>query len=317
MSAKKSFKTSIGGQAVIEGIAMKGPEKTCLAVRDPNGEIVCELHETKKSAVRKIPLVRGFVGMIASIADGMKYINRSADIAFAGEEQKTPFEQKLEKRFGSGFMNFVSGLASVLGMVLAVLLFVMLPTALTGLVDKLVALGGWKTVVEAVIKIAIFIGYLFAVTRIKDIHRVFEYHGAEHKTITCFEKGLELTPENARGCSRFHPRCGTSFLFIVIIISIIVFSFVPWDAITLGTVVIKPVIVRTVLKLLCLPVVMGIAYEIIKLAGRYDNIVTRVVSAPGLWVQRLTTFEPDDSQLEVAIASLKAVLPENTEECRW
>lgn len=293
------FKTRIGGQAVIEGIAMKGPDETCLAVRTPEGVIHKEMFETKHSKFAKVPLLRGPIAMIGAMAAGVKYLNRAADIAYPDEKS-----EGTEKKSDTG-STIVAG---VLGVVLAIVLFTVVPTALTGVVNNnIVDLGGWKVVVEAVLKIIFFVGYLFAVTRMKEIHRVYEYHGAEHKTIFCYERGMELTVENARTCSRFHPRCGTSFLFIVLLISILVFSFVPWGS----------TLVRTGIKLLALPVIMGISYEIIQFAGRHDNAFTRILSAPGLWMQRLTTFEPDDSELEVAIEALKAVIPEKMEDARW
>lgn len=295
---KVKFKTRIGGQAVIEGIAMKGPQKTCLAVRLPDGSIKTELFDTKRSKAMKIPFVRGSVAMVGSMIEGMKYINKSADYAYPDEAAK-------EKKNDSSLVTIVGGL---LGVLLAVALFVMLPTFLTGTFSRYIAdLGVYKTVVEGAIKLLFFVGYLFLVTRLKEIHRVFEYHGAEHKTIFCYEGGLELTPANAAKCSRFHPRCGTSFIFVVIIISLIVFSFVPWGS----------TVVRALLKLAALPVIMGIAYEVIQLCGRHDNLLTRILAAPGLWMQRLTTFEPDESELEVAITALKAVLPDNQEEAKW
>lgn len=295
---KVKFKTRIGGQAVIEGIAMKGPQKTCLAVRLPDGSIKTELFDTKRSSAMKIPFVRGSVAMVGSMIEGMKYINKSADYAYPDEAAK-------EKKNDSSFVTIVGGL---LGTLLAVALFVMLPTFLTGTFSRYVAdLGVYKTVVEGAIKLLFFVGYLFLVTRLKEIHRVFEYHGAEHKTIFCYEGGMELTPANAAKCSRFHPRCGTSFIFVVILISLIVFSFVPWGS----------TVVRALLKLAALPIIMGIAYEVIQLCGRHDNLLTRILAAPGLWMQRLTTFEPDESELEVAITALKAVLPDNQEDAKW
>lgn len=293
------FKTKIGGQAVLEGIAMKGIGKTCLAVRQPDGEIYTEMFEDKRSPLMKIPVLRGPVAMISAMVTGTKYINKSADIAFAEETQS-------ENKGSSDSVTAFLGIA--LGLALAVGLFVLLPTFLTGLADRYIApLGGWKSVLEALIKMVVFVLYLFGVTRIKDIRRVFEYHGAEHKTIFCYENGYELTPENAAKCSRFHPRCGTSFLFLVVLISIFISSLIPWQS----------VLVRSLLKILLLPVTMGLAYEVIQLCGRCDNKLTRILAAPGLWMQRLTTFEPDQSQIEVAITALKAVLPDNPEEAQW
>lgn len=198
-------------------------------------------------------------------------------------------------------------LAAVCGGLLAIVLFMVLPTAIVGLIDRFLPLGWGKVVLEGVLKIALFVGYLFLCTRMKEIHRVFEYHGAEHKTIACYEAGEELTVENVRHHRRFHPRCGTSFMILVLIVSILLFSVLPWSSTGL----------RVVLKLLLLPVVMGVSYELIKLAGRYDNLFTRIISAPGLWLQRLTTFEPDDSMIEVAIAAVTPVLPDHPDEAKW
>ena len=301
---KESFKTKIGGQAVIEGIAMRGPQKTCLAVRQPDGTIKTEIYDTKPNPVAKIPLVRGAVAMIISLACGYKYLMRAADIAFPEEAEKA----KEAKENGKKTLDDMLGpIAGVLGGMLAIALFVLLPTLITGLISKIVELGSFKSTVEGLIKIIIFVGYLAAISLMPDIRRVFEYHGAEHKTIACYEHRGELIPANVRNYSRFHPRCGTSFIFIVLIISIIVGSFIPWSS-TLG---------RMGLKLLCLPIIMGISYEIIQYAGAHDNLLSRVLSAPGLWVQRLTVFDPSDDQIEVAIASLLAVIPQNEAEAEW
>ncbi|MDO4566615.1 MAG: DUF1385 domain-containing protein [Oscillospiraceae bacterium] len=300
MEKKECFKTKIGGQAVIEGIAMRGPKQTCLAVRTPEGEIHTELYETKKNKLAKVPVFRGAAAMILSLAAGYKYLMRAADLAFPEEAAK---EEESEKKSAS----WLAPAAGVLGGLMAIALFVLLPTALTGLLARFVPLDGFKTLIEGFLKILIFIGYLFAVTRLNDIKRVFQYHGAEHKTIACYEHRAPLTVESVRGFSRFHPRCGTSFMFIVILISILVFSFVPWGN----------TFARVGLKLLCLPLIMGISYEIIQFAGAHDNLLTKILSAPGLWVQRLTAFEPEDDMIEVAIASLIPVLPESEDEAEW
>lgn len=287
----EKFKTKIGGQALIEGIMMRGPYKTCLAVRKNDGSIYSEVSDTVKNPVSKIPFVRGVAAMFISLKTGYGYLMKSADIAYPDEEQTQ----------GSALWS------TVLALLLAVGLFVLLPTFLTGLLDKWIDLGGFRSVAEGIIKLFVFLLYIFSVTRMKEIHRVFEYHGAEHKTIFCYENGEELTVENVRKYSRFHPRCGTSFLFIVIIISIIVSSFISWDSI----------IIRVLLKLLLLPVVIGVSYEVIQYAGGHDNAICKVLSAPGLFVQRFTSFEPDDSMIEIAVISLKAVIPENKEDGKW
>lgn len=299
-----SFKTSIGGQAVIEGIAMKGPRLTCLAVRDPGGEILTEITETEKNPFKKIPLLRGVAAMFLALKSGYSFIMKSTDIAFPEGDSDDKFDKWLKEHFGDRANQAIGAVAAVLAGFLSIALFVLLPTVITGLLAKVLPIEGIKTLIEGILKIAIFLLYLFLVSRMNDIKRVFMYHGAEHKTIFCFESGDELTVENVRKMGRFHPRCGTSFLFITVLISILVFSFVPWVS-TLS---------RVLYKLICLPVIMGLSYECIKYAGKHDNIISRIMSAPGLWVQRMTVFEPDDDMIEVAIAAMKAVIPEDLSE---
>ena len=307
---KEKFKTSVGGQALIEGIMMRGPRQVCTAVRRPDGGIETKLDPVTTFSWQKIPLVRGVLSMIESLIVGYRCLMYSAEISM-GEEAFEAEESKLDKwineHLGEKAQNFVMSLAAVLGGMLALVLFMVLPTTIVGLLGKVLPLDGVRALLEGVLKIAIFIGYLALVRNMKDIKRMFRYHGAEHKTIACYEAGEELTVENIRRHSRFHPRCGTSFLVLVILISILVSSLLPWSSTGL----------RILLKLLTLPVVMGISYELIKLAGQYDNILTRIISAPGLWIQRLTTSEPDDSMIEVAIAAVKPVLPENWEDSLW
>lgn len=304
-----AFKTSVGGQALMEGIMMKGPEKLCVAVRKPDGEIDVHTEPVKKRVWAKIPLLRGVCNMVDSLVSGYKYLTRSAELSMGDDyvEEESKFDRWLSEKLGDKAMGIVTAIGGVLGVALSVVLFIIVPTGIVGLLEMLFPLGGWKTLIESVIKAVIFVGYLALVSRMKEIRRVFAYHGAEHKTIACYEAGEELTVENIRRHGRFHPRCGTSFLIIVLIISFIVGSLLPWGS---------PV-VRVLLKLLTLPVVMGVAYELIKLAGRYDNILTRIISAPGLWMQRLTTNEPDDSMIEVAIAAVTPVLPEDPEQGKW
>ena len=308
MAHRSKFKTTVGGQAVIEGIMMQGPEKWCLAVRVPDGSITTEVHEAAKRPWAKLPFIRGVFSFFTSFTTGYKVLMRSAELAMDEEEEElSKFDQWVEKHLGDAGTKIFMGISAVLGVLLAAGLFMIAPTALVRFLDGFVTLGGWKSIIEGLIKIAIFVGYLALVRRMNEISRVFSYHGAEHKTISCYEAGDELTVENIKRNSRFHPRCGTSFLLIVLIISILVSSVLPWS----GT------LLRAGLKIVMLPVVMGIAYEIIRLAGRYDNIVTRIVSAPGLWLQRLTTCEPDDSMIEVAIAAVTPVLPEDPGEAKW
>lgn len=289
---------------------MRGPEKICTAVRRPDGSIELSEEPVKKRPWSKIPLVRGALNMIDNLVQGYRYLMHSAEVSMGEEfeEEETAFDRWLKKHAGPKLQNFIMGCAAVLGGMLALVLFMVLPTTLVGLFDRyILPLGGAKVVLEAVIKLGLFVLYLFLCTRMKEIHRMFEYHGAEHKTIACYEAGEELTVENIRTKSRFHPRCGTSFMILVLIVSILVTAALPWGS-TLG---------RVALKLLLLPLIMGISYELIKLAGRYDNILTAIISAPGLWLQRLTTFEPDDSMIEVAIAAVRPVLPERPEDSLW
>ena len=306
---KECFKTSVGGQALMEGIMMRGPKKICVAVRKPDGEIDLTMEDVKHHKWQKIPFVRGAFSMIENLVLGYRYLMHSAEVSMPEEEQEEPgkLDKWLQEHTGPKFQNFLMGLAAVMGGMLAIVLFMVLPTAIVGGVIHFVILGWGKVLLEGVLKIAMFVIYLFLCTRMKDIHRVFEYHGAEHKTIACYEAGEELTVENIRRHCRFHPRCGTSFMILVLIVSILLFSVLPWSSTGL----------RVFLKLLLLPVVMGISYELIKLAGRYDNPATRIISAPGLWLQRLTTFEPDDSMIEVAIAAVKPVLPSRPEDGLW
>ncbi len=306
---KECFKTSVGGQALMEGIMMRGPEKICVAVRRPDGTLDMTYEDVKHHRWQKIPLVRGAAAMIENLVLGYRYLMHSAEVSMPEEAEEEPgrFEKWLGEHAGPGVQNFFMALAAVCGGLLAIVLFMVLPTAIVGLIDRFLPLGWVKVVLEGVLKIALFVGYLFLCTRMKEIHRVFEYHGAEHKTIACYEAGEELTVENVRHHRRFHPRCGTSFMILVLIVSILLFSVLPWSSTGL----------RVVLKLLLLPVVMGVSYELIKLAGRYDNLFTRIISAPGLWLQRLTTFEPDDSMIEVAIAAVTPVLPDHPDEAKW
>lgn len=308
--SKAAFKTSVGGQALMEGIMMRGPEKICVAVRRPDGEIELSSYLVQKHFWQKIPLLRGACNMVENLLNGYKYLMQSAEISM-GEEfeaEESAFDRWLAEHAGPKLQNFIMGCAAVLGGMLALVLFMVLPTTLVGLFDRFILpLGGLKVLLEAALKLGLFVLYLALCTRMKEIHRMFEYHGAEHKTIACYEAGEELTVENVRTKSRFHPRCGTSFMILVLIVSIFVTAVLPWSSTGL----------RVLLKLLLLPLIMGISYELIKLAGRYDNPITAVISAPGLWLQRLTTFEPDDTMIEVAIAAVTPVLPEHPEDGLW
>ena len=314
MSKKNKTKyTSIGGQALIEGVMMRGPKNTAMAVRSPDGEIVVENVKcplpSERPWIFKIPLLRGMYSFFDSLRIGSKTLMRSAELAGEADEEEelTPFEQKLNKIFGEKLFGVLMTLAMVLGMALAVLLFFVVPTACyTGLSMLQPALKGnvlYRSIFEGVFKIIIFILYIFLCTRMKDMHRVFEYHGAEHKTIFCYEAKQELTVENVRKFRRFHPRCGTSFLIVMLIIGIVVGFCIQTDAILL----------RTLIRLACLPLIMGFGYEIIRFCGKHDNLLTKILSAPGLWMQHITTFEPSDDQIECAIAAMKAVIPQDSE----
>ncbi|MBP1551996.1 MAG: DUF1385 domain-containing protein [Oscillospiraceae bacterium] len=301
-------KTSIGGQALIEGIMMKGPHKLAIAVRQPDGEINIKVEDVKKNKFAKIPVLRGMINFIDSLVTGYNCLMHSANIALDGlEEEPTRLEIWLENKFGKKATEYLTMVAGVLGGMLALVLFMVLPTTITGIIDRFLPLGAFKAVVEGVTKLIIFFVYMIGITYLEDVKRLFMYHGAEHKTIACYEAGEELTVENVRKHSRFHPRCGTSFLFIVVIVSILVFSFVPWHS-TLG---------RVGLKLLFLPVVVGIAYEILKFTGRHDNMCTKILASPGLLFQKFTTKEPEDDMIEIAIAATLRVIPECEDDDRW
>lgn len=308
--ANSKKKTSIGGQALIEGIMMRGPFLTSMATRMPDGSIEVETWDTHKSGktpwTRRAPFIRGIFNMVDSMVVGYSCLMKSAEKAGV-EEEPTKFDKWLEKKLGHNMMKMLGGFAAVLGVALAAVLFIFIPTGLSSLLKPLIGTGVGLSLIEGLIKVIILVGYMWLCSRMKDMRRVFEYHGAEHKSVACYEAGLPLTVENIRPQRRFHPRCGTSFLFLVVFISIIVGSFISWD---------NPAI-RMLLKLALIPVVVGISYELIKLAGRSDGMLTRIISAPGMWLQRITTCEPDDSQIECAIAALEAVIPEDENADRW
>ncbi len=363
-------KTSIGGQALLEGIMMRGPKKSAMAVRKPDGEMVVEVSDLKsadRKGFLKWPIVRGVVGFVDSMVVGYSAMMRSAELSGLDEaieeeerekaakkaakeaekrakklgitveelaereaaekpveeeiKEDTPVEESApavteEKKDNSGMMTGVMAVALVLGLGLALLLFKVLPESIYELITwafpSLEGEGYWFNLIRAaitgVVKIAIMVAYMAAVALMKDIKRTFMYHGAEHKTIFCYEQGLELTVENVRRQSRFHPRCGTSFLILMLLVSIVVNMFIP------ATIVdhkILNIVARTGIGLITLPFIMGIGYELIRFAGRHDNLFTRIISAPGVWLQHITTKEPDDSMIECAIAAVKEVIPED------
>ncbi len=304
MSEKKM--TSIGGQAVIEGVMMRGPHKIATAVRKPDGEIIIDEKENKSlGKIAKVPIIRGVIAFISSMVIGVKSLMFSAKFYDVEDENKKE-KKKETKESMSDWMIYGS---VILAICMSVGLFIVLPNVISNIfVPNKEANPVIYNLVESIVKIAIFLGYLFAVSLMKDIQRTFEYHGAEHKTIFCYENGEELIPENVKKYSRFHPRCGTSFLLFVVIISIIVFSLVG---------VYENPFINLGLRLLLLPLVAGISYEIIKFAGRSTSKYITWLNAPGKWLQRLTTREPDEKQIEVAIAALKAVIPENKDDDIW
>lgn len=300
----------VGGEAVLEGVMMRCGDRYSIASRREDGSISVENRSyvslRKRNKFWNLPLVRGLVSLVESLKLSFKVLSISAEaIGVDMDEPETKFEKWLLKKFGQNILNVIMGIASVLGVLLGIALFLVLPTLATQGIDFLLGLAGGslgvlKTLCEGIIRIAIFVGYILLVSLMPDIRRTFEYHGAEHKSIACYEAGVPLTPENAKQYTRFHPRCGTSFIFIMLILSVIVFSFVTWENIWL----------RLVLKPLLLPLICGLGFEFILYAGKHENIFTKILSAPGLWMQRITTREPDLDQLEIAITALKSAMPD-------
>ena len=325
----EKFKTTIGGQALIEGIMMRGPEKDAIVVRGKDGLSV-EVSPRKvrpKGSFATWPLIRGSVIFFDSQVVGVKALMRSADLApeeYSEEENPSKFEQWLEKKLGNEkFQQAIIGIAVFLGLAMSIGLFFLLPMVIVGFFDHFISSTVGLNLVEGLVRMVIFMAYMLLVSRMEEMKRVFSYHGAEHKTIRCYEAGLPLTVENVRIQTRMHPRCGTRFLLIVMVISILIFSVASSGLLALvpaleamrGTFLYR--LVMILFKLLLLPVVVGITYEINRLVGRYDNWFTRLLSAPGLWMQNFTTNEPDDSMIEVGIAAVQAVLPEQEGSDRW
>ena len=310
---KAPFRTSIGGQALMEGILMRGPEKQAIVVRTPENELVTKVTDIKlvkdRYPILDWPVIRGTVNLISSMVEGMKALTYSASF-LPEEEQEQPskLDQWIEKHVGGEKgEKLILGVGVFLGILLAVVLFFLLPTFLVSLLDKVLHSSVLRALLEGVARIGIFLVYMILVSKMQEIKRVWQYHGAEHKTIHCYEKGLELTVENARPQPCCHPRCGTSFLILMMLVSILVFAFVQWSNVW----------IRMVMRLVLLPVVVGFSYELIRLAGRHDNWLTRAISAPGRALQRLTTREPDDAMLEVAIAALREVIPAEKGKDNW
>lgn len=308
---KDANPTKMGGQAVMEGIMMKGDKKTAVAVRLPSGDIHIKTEENpKKRTWAKIPIARGVIVFVNSLIQGTKTLMYSADVLEKYEEklgegaleEKGRFETWLEKHFGErAVWNILIAVSVIISLVFSIGIFVIGPTAvinwMTAFTENEIVLN----LTEGLLRIAVFVIYVLLISKMKDIHRVFQYHGAEHKCIHCFESGRELTPENCQEFYTLHPRCGTSFLVFVLVISLIVFSFLGWPNLAL----------RIVSRLLLIPFIAGISYEVLKWAGKSDNWFIKIISIPGLYLQKLTTAPPDNEQLEVAIAAVKAVMDED------
>ena len=326
-SSTEKFKTTIGGQALIEGIMMRGPELDAIVVRKKE-ELVVETTPRKvhpKGSFATWPLIRGAVNFFDAQVTGVKALMRSADLSPEEmQDEPSKLDRWLEEKLGNEkFQKLVVGLAVALGLGMSIALFFLLPMVIGSFFYRWVASNLVRNLIEGVVRIVIFVIYIFAVSRMPEMKRVFAYHGAEHKTIRCYEAGLPLTVENVRVQTRMHPRCGTSFLLIVMLLSILVFSVassallsaVPNLEALCGAFFYKLIMIA--FKLLLLPLVVAISYEINRLVGRYDNAITRIMTAPGVWFQNFTTNEPDDSMIEVGIASLKAVLPKEEGSDLW
>ena len=328
LKSQEKFKTMIGGQALIEGIMMRGPDKDAVVVRGKEGltvEVTPRKLPPEHSPLRW-PLIRGIYNFFGSNIVGVKALMRSADLSPEEGETEAPskFDQWLEKKLGNeGFQKALVGFAVVLGLGMSVGLFFLLPMVIGGLFDRWITSNLGINLLEGVIRMGIFFLYMYLISRMKDMRRLFSYHGAEHKTIRCYEAKLPLTVENVRRQTRLHPRCGTSFLLVVMVLSILIFSIASSALLALapglealrGSFLFR--LVMIVYKLLLLPLVVSVAYEINRWVGRYDNLLTRIVTAPGMWFQNFTTNEPDDSMIEVAIEAMKLVIPAEQGKDQW
>lgn len=320
----KDFRTTIGGQALLEGILMRGPKRQAIVVRKPDGELEIRNEELKlikdRYPILGVPFIRGVVNFVDSMVKGIQALMWSAEFYPEDGEPEEPsrLEQWIEKKFGSeALFKWIIAIAMLAGLGFAIALFIIVPTLMTsGLLYFAPDAPMWlRNLLEGIIKLVIFFVYIVLCTRLKEIQRTFRYHGAEHKTIFCYERGLPLTVENARAMPRHHPRCGTSFLVVVIIIAVLA-SCVVFALPGVRDVAENPII-RILLHLVMLPVIVAVTYELNRFIGRHDNPVTRFLAAPGLWMQNFTTFEPDDSMLEVAIQALTLVLPDKAGEDAW
>ena len=325
--SQEKFKTTIGGQALIEGIMMRGPDKDAIVVRTKE-DLHIETMPRKKNppkSWKNLPFIRGIFNFFDAQVVGIKALLRSADLAPEEmQEEPSKFDRWLEKKLGNeAFQKAIVGIAMFMGLGLSVVLFFLLPMIIGGLFDRWITSNLGVNLIEGLIRMVIFLGYMLLISRMEEMRRVFSYHGAEHKTIRCYEAGLPLTVENVRVQTRLHPRCGTSFLLVVMVISILVFS-VASSALLAAVPTLETIrgsfgyrLLMIVFKLLLLPLVVGITYEINRWAGRNDNGFTRILTAPGMWLQNFTTNEPDDSMIEVGIAAVEAVLPEQEGADRW
>lgn len=310
----KKIITSIGGQALIEGIMMRGPKKTSIAVKTPGGEIEVQELKTQylkdKIKIFNYPFFRGIGGIIDSLKIGQKALMISAEKStdLTSTEAQSKFEKWLDKTFGDKIMKIVLGVASVIGVALAALLFFFLPNWIFNItLGQIEAIGDvtiYRSISEGILKFIILFAYMVLCSQLKDIKRVFKYHGAEHKAIFCYEAGEELTVENVKKHKRLHPRCGTSFIVVMLFVGMLIGFFIPFQNSA----------VRAIVRLFCIPVMVSLGYEIIRLCGKYDNKFTRFITRPGLWMQKITTKEPDNDMIEVAIKALVAVIPENKED---
>lgn len=301
MARRKSRYSGIGGQAVLEGVMMKNKEKYAVAVRKPDGEIEVEVETYQGlahgSKFKELPFIRGIFNFLDSLILGTRALNYSASFYEEEEGKETKFDKAMDKMSGGNGEKLLSGIVTVISIMLAVGIFIVLPYFISSLFDSFIRNRSLMAIIEGVIRIALFLLYVWVISAMKDIRRLYQYHGAEHKCINCIEKGRPLTVHNVMRSSRLHKRCGTSFIFFVMLVSIVLFFFIQVDNVA----------EKVILRILLMPVVAGISYEIIRLAGRTDNVFIKILSAPGMWIQRMTTREPDESMAEVAIASVEAV----------
>ena len=301
MARRKSRYSGIGGQAVLEGVMMKNKEKYAVAVRKPDGEIEVEVETYQGlahgSKFKELPFIRGIFNFLDSLILGTRALNYSASFYEEEEGKETKFDKAMDKMSGGNGEKLLSGIVTVISIMLAVGIFIVLPYFISSLFESFIRNRSLMAIIEGVIRIALFLLYVWGISAMKDIRRLYQYHGAEHKCINCIEKGRPLTVHNVMRSSRLHKRCGTSFIFFVMLVSIVLFFFIQVDNVA----------EKVILRILLMPVVAEISYEIIRLAGRTDNVFIKILSAPGMWIQRMTTREPDESMAEVAIASVEAV----------